>query len=56
MGVVQSRQQALRYPADPAEAEALRAACPPGEVPDADVAVARALALDAAAGAAALPR
>lgn len=55
MGEAQSRQQALRHPVDPAEAEALRAACPPGEMPEADVAVARALALDPTAEAMALP-
>ena len=56
MGDAQSRQRALRHPVSPEEAEALRAFCPPGEVPEADVAVARALALDPAAEAAAIPR
>ena len=56
MRTAQSRQQALRHPVSTEEAEALRDACPPGEVTEADVAVARALALDPAAEAAAMPQ
>jgi carboxyl-terminal processing protease len=56
MAQAQARQQALRHPVNPVEVETLRAVCPPGEVPDSDLPVARALALDPAAVAQALPR
>ncbi len=56
MAAFQRRQLALRHPAPPAEVEALRAACPPGEVPDADVPLARTLATDPVAYPAALAR
>ncbi len=56
MGVLQARVRRLRAPVPLEEAEAIRAACPPGTVPDSDVSVAVALALDPIALAAALPR
>ena len=56
MRAAQARQQALRHPVSTEETEALRATCPAGDVADADVAVARALALDPAAEAAAMPQ
>lgn len=56
MGAAQARQQAARHPVTTEEAEALRAFCPPGAVPDADVPIARSLALDAGALAGAMPR
>ena len=56
MGQAQARVQALRHPVGAAEAEALRALCPPGEVPEADVPIARSLVLDPAAMLAAMPR
>jgi carboxyl-terminal processing protease len=56
MGAAQARQRAMRHPVSAEEAESLRIVCPPGEVPDSDVPVARGLALDAAAGAAAMPQ
>lgn len=56
MGPAQARQQALRLPVAPAAIEALRAACPAGDPREEDVTLARALALDPVALAAALPR
>jgi carboxyl-terminal processing protease len=56
MGPAQARQRALRHPVPAPEAEALRAACPPGDAREGDVALARALAVDPVAMAAALAR
>ncbi|CAH0267797.1 S41 family peptidase [Roseomonas sp. CECT 9278] len=56
MGPAQARQRALRHPVPMAEAEAIRALCPAGDAREGDVAVARALALDQPALAAALAR
>lgn len=56
MGPVQARQRALRPPVPPGVAEALRATCPPEEVPDADMPLVRSLALDPFALAAATAR
>lgn len=56
MGPGQARIRALRHPVSAAEAEALRALCPPGPVPDEDVALARRLVLDPTALMAAMPR
>jgi carboxyl-terminal processing protease len=56
MGPAQAVQRGLRHPVPPAEAEALRAACPPGDAREADLALARTLAADPAAMAAALAR
>ncbi len=46
MAQAQARQRALRHPVSAADAEALRASCPPGEVPEGDLPMARALVLD----------
>ena len=56
MGTAQARIRSLRHPVSTAEADALRALCPPGPVPDTDLAVARSLALNPIALAAAMPR
>jgi len=56
MGEAQSRQRALRHPVNPAEAEALRAVCPAGEAGESALLLARALALDPQAQAAAIAR
>ena len=56
MSVAQRRQRALRHPAPTAEAEAIRAACPAGDAREGDLALARALALDPVALAAAMAR
>ena len=56
MGPSQTRQRALRHPVPPAEAEALRAACPAGELPESALAAVRTVALDPLARAAALAR
>lgn len=56
MGPAQAAQRALRHPVAATAAEALRAACPPGDAREGDVALARALAADALAMAAALGR
>jgi carboxyl-terminal processing protease len=56
MGMAQARQRALRHPAAATEVEALRAACPPGDGQETDLALARALATDMLALAAAMPR
>jgi carboxyl-terminal processing protease len=56
MGPAQARQRALRHPVAAAEAQALRDACPAGDGRESDLALARALALDPLAMAAALPR
>lgn len=56
MGPAQSRQRALRHPVPLAEVEAIRAACPAGDPREADVPLARALAADPLAMAAAMAR
>jgi carboxyl-terminal processing protease len=56
MGPVQARMRALRQPVPLAESEAIRAACPAGDAREGDVPLARALAADARAMAAALAR
>ncbi len=56
MGPAQAAQRGLRHPVPATEAEALRAACPAGDARDGDLALARALAADRAAMAAALAR
>lgn len=56
MGVLQARVRQLRAPVPLEQSEAIRAACPPGEVADGEVSAAVALALDPVALAAALPR
>lgn len=54
MAEAQSRLRALRFPVEPEEAAALRARCPAGEVPDSVLPLARSLALDPQARAAAM--
>ncbi|MBR0649558.1 PDZ domain-containing protein [Roseomonas terrae] len=54
MGAAQAQQGAMRHPVPAVAAEALRAACPPAEVPNEDLPVARGLALDTAAAGAAM--
>lgn len=56
LGAMQARLRALRLPVPAATAEEIRAACPPGEGQESDLAVARALALDPQALAAAIAR
>ncbi|NMJ39635.1 PDZ domain-containing protein [Roseomonas sp. JC162] len=56
MGPVQAAERALRLPVREAEAERLRAACPPGDATESELAAARALAADPFAIVAALPR
>ena len=56
MGPVQAAQRALRHPVPLTQMEAIRAACPAGDARDGDLPLARALAADAGAMAAALGR
>jgi len=56
MGPALSRLRALRHPVPAATIDALRATCPPAEGEESDLGVARALALDPVAHAAAMAR
>jgi len=56
MGPAQTRQRSLRHPVPLSEVEAIRALCPAGDAREGDVALARALAMDGLAMAAALAR
>lgn len=56
MGPAQSRLRALRHPVPSTTAEALRAACPPHDGEERDLAIAQALSLDPLALAAAMSR
>lgn len=56
MGLAQAHLRALRLPVSAATAEALRATCPPGDGQEADLGIARALALDPLALSAAMAR
>jgi carboxyl-terminal processing protease len=56
MGPAQARQRALRHPVPLPEVEAIRALCPTGDAREGDVGLARALAVDPLAMAAALTK
>lgn len=56
MAAMQAAERAFRYPVPAREVARIRAACPPGEVPDSGLVAARALAADPGALQAALPR